>query len=212
MVKTVAVIAANGRTGQAFVRATLDAGLTVRAGYHNKNSLPRHQNLVAVRCDATNEDDVQQLLSGADGVVSLIGHVRHSPPNAQTDSMRVVEKVMNELGIKRIISLTGTGVRFPGDTPSLLDRLLNLSIKLIDPERIRDGINHAAFLTSTDLDWTIVRVLKLTNGKHSGSVKFSLTGPAELFTPRSRVAQGILQIIVDDSYKQKTPIIQGRER
>ena len=211
MTKIIAVIAANGRTGQAFVHMALSAGHTVRAGYNGVNNLPDHKNLVAVKCDATYEMDVRELLNGADVVVSLIGHIKGSPANVQTDAMKVIVKVMNELRIVRLISLTGTGVRFPGDRPGLLDRFLNISIKLIDPRRISDGINHARYIESSMLEWTIIRVLKLTNGKSSGRVKFSLTGPAELFTPRERVAKGILQIITEDTYVRKAPIVQGEE-
>lgn len=209
MNKTIAVIGANGRTGYVFTEAALAAGYTVRAGYYGSNNLPSHQNLTAIECNATNEADVRRLLDGADVVVSLIGHIKASPAAVQTDSIKTIVRVMETLHIRRIISLTGTGVRFPGDTPSVLDMVLNMAIKVIDPKRITDGINHAAFLQSTTLDWTILRVLKLTNGRHAGAVALSPSGPAELLTPRRRVAQAVLQVIADDSYKQTAPIIQG---
>lgn len=209
--KTIAIIAANGRTGQALVTVALETGMRIRAGYHGKNTLPRHENIVAIRCDATNEAEVRQLLDGADVVVSLIGHVKDSPAKVQSDSIQTIVNVMNELNIKRIFSLTGTGVRFPGDTPNLLDKLLNTSIKIIDPERISDGIAHAQFLASTNLNWTIIRVLKLTNGKHSGRVTFSPSGPAELLTPRSRVAKAIVQLVESGEYVKKSPVITGSE-
>lgn len=209
MIKTVTVIAANGRTGHEFVKAALVAGFYVRAGYHGTNNLPDSENLVAVKCDATKESDIRTLLQDSDAVVSLIGHVKNSPAHVQTDSMRVVAKVMSEMGIDRIISLTGTGVRFSGDTPSAIDRVLNLVIKQIDPARISDGIDHSEFLKSTNLRWTVIRVLKLTNGKHHGNVKFSLHGPAELLTPRARVAAGIVQLLENGEYINDAPIIQG---
>ncbi len=210
MTKTVAVIAADGRSGRAFVAAALNAGMIVRAGYHgNPRLLPSDECLTAVHCDATSEVDVRALLDGADVVVSLIGHVKNSPATVQTDSIKTVAKVMKDYGLRRIISLTGTGVRLPGDTPSFIDRILNVCIRLIDPRRISDGIEHAKFLMSSDLNWTIVRVLKLTNGPSSGTVKFSLHGPAEVLTPRARAAHGIVDIINDDLYNQQAPIVQG---
>lgn len=208
---TLAVIAANGRAGRAFVLKALDSGYEVRAGYHATNNLPSHERMTAISCDATNEEDVRTLLSGADVVVSLIGHVKQSPPNIQTDSMKVIAKTMNDLGIKRIISLTGTGVRFPGDMPSIIDRLLNITIKYIDPARIEDGIRHVEYLQSTNLDWTVLRVLKLTNSTEQKPVYLSLTGPAELLTSRDRVAEAVLKVIQEEGYIKKAPIIVGKQ-
>ena len=208
---TLAVIAANGRAGRAFVLKALDAGYEVRAGYHAANNLPSHERMTAISCDATNEEDVRTLLSGADVVVSLIGHVKQSPPNIQTDSMKVIAKVMNDIGINRIISLTGTGVRFPGDTPSIIDRLLNIAIKYIDPARIKDGIRHVEYLQSTNLDWTILRVLKLINSAEQKPVYLSPAGPAELLTSRDRVASAILKIIEEGGYIKSAPIVVGKQ-
>lgn len=210
MIKTIGVIAANGRSGIEFVYAALAEGYMVRAGVHGEATLTPHENLTVVPCDATNEQDVLALLTGCDAVVSLIGHGPKSPPRVQTEAFAVVANAMNQLGIRRIVSLTGTGVRVTGDTPSIFDRLANLLIAHVDPNRVKDGIEHAAFLAQSNLDWTIVRVLKLGNGEHTGEVTLSLHGPAELLTPRKRVAKAILQTLQDDTYIRTYPIITGK--
>jgi putative NADH-flavin reductase len=207
---TIAVIAANGRSGTVFVLAALAAGHRVRAGIYGQNNLPAHENLTVMSCDATNERDIERLLNGADVVVSLIGHGPKSPSRVQTNAFRVLTEVMSRSDVRRVISLTGTGVRFPGDTPSITDRLANLIIATIDPNRVQDGIEHAKLLQATSLDWTIVRVLKLGDGSHGGQVIFSLHGPAEFMTPRARVATALLQIIESGDYVQQAPIITGK--
>ena len=208
---TVAVLAANGRSGKAFVAAALAAGMNVRAGVHGTSTLPAHKNCVDVPCDATNSDEVERLLDGCDAVVSLIGHTPRSDGNVQADAMKTVVNAMRKLGIKRIISLTGTGVRVPGDTPNIVDKFATLFISTVDPQRVRDGKAHAEVLQASQLDWTIVRVLKLTNGTHEGRVRFSLTGPAEMTTPRARVAAAIVQLLQDGTYIHAMPIIKGKE-
>lgn len=208
----VAVLGANGKSGRAFVALALAAGVTVRAGYRSSYSPPAHEALTVLRCDAANKDDVRRLLQGANAVVSLLGHGKNTPEHMQINAMKVLAEVMQELKITRIVSLTGTGVRFAGDTPSLIDRILNFSIAKIDPKRINDGIDHVKFLQSTKLDWTILRVLKLTNGAHAGRVQLSKSGPVELFTPRQRVASAILQTLDEASFIREAPIVQGVER
>jgi len=202
----IAVIAANGRAGQAFVGAALAAGHTVRGGVHGKNFLQPHPRLTVVPCDATKEADLKALLIGQDALVSLIGHVKGSPPDVQTVAIQKIVGVMKELGITRLVSLTGTGVRFPGDRVTLLDCLLNLAVMLIDPARVKDGKKHIAVLKRSGLDWTVIRVLKLQDVPLA---PFSLTehGPTKPYVGRAEVAQAILQVLENDNFIRQSPII-----
>ena len=202
----IAVIAANGRSGQAFVEAALAAGHTVKAGVRSKNYLKPHPGLTILECDATNEAQLMQLISGQEAIASFIGHVKGSAKDVQTNAITVVIKVMKDVGIKRIVSLTGTGVRFPGDKITLTDRFLNLGISLVDPARIKDGRDHVEVLKSSSLDWTIIRVLKLQN---VAARPFQLlqNGPTKPYVGRAEVAQAVLQVLEQSSFIIGAPII-----
>lgn len=206
----IAVIAANGRSGKAFVEQALAEGHTVKAGVYRTNTLPSHPALMVVECDANNETDVLNLVEGQDAVVSFIGHIKNSPVHVQTDMVRVVSKAMATKGIKRFVSLTGTGVRFPGDKITLIDRFLNLAISIIDPKRIQDGKDHVALLQTTALDWTVIRVLKLSNTKPK-AYTLRLHGPAKLLVSRQDVANAALEVITKRDYIKEAPII-GRSQ
>jgi NAD(P)H-binding len=201
-----AIIAANGRTGIEVVAAALAAGHQVRAGVLGQNTLPTHSSLEIIGCDATDPKQLSQLIAGCDAVVSLIGHVKGSPPSVQATAMKLLIPTMKKQGVRRVISLTGTGVRQPGDRIALFDYPLNIAIRIIDPNRVKDGIDHATVLQESELDYTILRVLKLTNGRLQ---KFSLKehGPAKLSTSRKTVAKAVLQVLTEDSFKQQMPII-----
>lgn len=205
----ISVLAANGKSGKACVRALLDAGYIVRAGVRGSHDYISSERLDVIECDALKSEEVDQLVDGCDAVVSMIGHIPGSPPRLQTEAISNVLAAMRRHGVTRLISLTGTGVRFDGDRPSIVDRLANVAIKLIDPNRIRDGIEHAEALKRSQLDWTMIRVLKLSNGKHEGGVTFSLTGPAEFITPRRRVAAATVQLLKENNYIRQAPIITG---
>ncbi len=202
----IAVIAANGRSGLKFVEEALKAGHSVRAGVHGSDDFAVHPNLTIVTCDATKSEDLKELLMGQDAVVSFIGHVTGSPPLIQTEAMQKVIEVMIKNSQRRIISLTGTGVRIPGDHITFVDRVLNLSIKLVDPKRINDGIKHAEVLQKSNLEWTIIRVLKLQNTKPK---LFTLRshGPTKLYVSRSDVARAVLQVLEESSFIGEAPII-----
>lgn len=202
----IAVIAANGRSGKAFVAEALAAGHTIRAGVHGSSDLPSDERLTVLSCDATKAEDLQALLEGQDAVVSFIGHVKGSPANVQTDAMKVLVRVMDTIGVKRVVSLTGTGVRFPGDRISLVDRVLNLAVSVIDPARVKDGRDHVEVLKQSAQDWTVLRVLKLENIPPK---PFTLRehGPTKWVVSRQDVAKAALQVLEDASFVRQAPIL-----
>lgn len=202
----IAVIAANGRSGKAFVKYALQQGHTIRAGVHSGELAVSHPLLTIVQCDATKFEDVSSLIKGQDAVVSFIGHTKHSPASVQTDAMRVLETAMSQQGLKRIISLTGTGVRFPDDSISLVDRFLNFGVGIIDPKRIKDGKDHVAVLQQSSLDWTVIRVLKLQNTQPK---PFALKrhGPSKGIVSREEVAQAVEQVLSANEFIREAPIV-----
>ena len=202
----IAVVAAAGRSGVAFVEAALAGGHEVRAGIRNTNPFREHPNLEVIHCDATHLPEVRTLLASCDAVVSLIGHVKGSPARVQTVGIDIIITVMEELSIKRLVSLTGTGVRFEGDRIGVIDRFANWSIGMIDPQRIADGKEHVALIEASDLDWTIIRVLKLQNIRPKPYV-LTEYGPTKLVVGRSEVAQAILEVLTQNSFVKKAPML-----
>ncbi|MES2631054.1 MAG: NAD(P)H-binding protein [Patescibacteria group bacterium] len=202
----IAVIAANGRSGKAFVEAALEAGHIVHAGSFTPGTLKPHPNLIEIKCDATNEADVANLLLNQEAVASFIGHVKGSSPTVQTDATGVTVKVMQKLGISRLVSLTGTGVRFPGDKITLTDRFLNIGVSVVDPNRVSDGRMHVEAIKKSGLDWTVIRVLKLQNVLPK-PFSLQLNGPTKPFVGREEVALAVLEVLEQASFIQQAPII-----
>ncbi len=202
----IAVIAANGRSGQAFVKEALNQGHKINAGVHSSNPFTESDNLKVFKGDATNKSDIKKLITGCDAVVSLIGHVKNSNKDVQTKTLENIISSMNELKIKRLVSLTGTGVRFPGDKISLIDKSLNLMVRTIMPDMIKDGVNTASIIKSSNLDWTIIRGLILTKGA-AGPFALEANGPAKILVSRSEVALAALQVIDNKSFIKSAPII-----
>jgi putative NADH-flavin reductase len=202
----IAVIAASGRLGRAFVDKALAAGHTVRAGVRRLDSLPAHANLTIVKCDATNHEEVTSLLRGQDVVVSCIGHTRGSASNVQTNATKILVKIMDDMNIKRFVTVTGTGARFPGDKIGLVDRFLNTAVEIVDPSRVNDGREHLKVLEASDVGWTVIRVLKLQNTSQR-AFTLKLNGPTKWFVGRTEAAQAMLQVITDNSFVRQSPII-----
>ena len=207
----ISVIGATGKTGREFVQLALENGHQIRAGVHNTHSLADKENLTLVECDATDKQQVEKLLKGSDAIVSLIGHGRKSPKNVQTDAIKAVIEVCEKLKIKRLVSLTGTGVRFDGDKINLTDKILNFSISHIDPARVNDGVKHVEVIKKSHLDWTVIRVLKLTNGSPK-KYRLSQNGPTKILVSRAEAAHACLEVIENSSFIKKAPIISNVQK
>lgn len=202
----IAVVAADGRTGRIFVRRALAAGHIVRAGVRRRSNLRAHDNLTVVLCDATQEEDVRKLLKGAEAVASFIGHVKGSGARVQSNAMRVITRVMRTLKIRRIVSLTGTGARMPGDNTSLFDRLSQLVIRFLDPERVKDGQEHIQVLEQSELDWTVIRVVKLSDNLPQAYM-LDVNGPGKSIVSRAEVAEACLNVLQDNSFVRQAPMV-----
>jgi putative NADH-flavin reductase len=170
------------------------------------NHLKPHSKLTITTCDAALEADLVNLFRGQDVVASFIGHVKGSPENIQSIAIQNAIKAMHQAGIARIVSLTGTGVRSPGDQIPIVDRIVNLGLLATNPTRLWDGKKHAALLQASDLDWTIIRVLRLKDGD---AQPFELRehGPTKLYVSREEVAQATLQVLQNHTFTRQMPII-----
>ena len=94
----IAVIGASGRSGREFVNKALIAGYHVRAGVFSTR-IPDAKNLEIVSCNATDVNQMQQLISGCDAVVSFIGHVKGSPKSVQTNAIKNAIEAMKKENI-----------------------------------------------------------------------------------------------------------------
>jgi len=202
----IAIIAANGRLGKVLVEEALAAGHTVRAGIRGESGLTPHPKLEVVQCDATQPDDLRQLVQGQQVIFSAIGHVKGSTASVQTKATQILLGVMDELGLQRFVDVTGTGVRFPGDKISLVDRILNFAVGVIDPARVKDGRDHMAVLKASHVNWTTIRLLKLQNiAAHPFELR--LHGPTKWYVGRREVARAMLEVAEKGTFIKQSPII-----
>lgn len=206
----ICVFGADGRTGKEVVKTAIENGHEVVAFVYNEKASENFDNVITIKIgDVKNFEEVRGAVEGTDAVISVIGHIKGSDPLMQTKGITNITNAMKEFGLRRIISLTGTGVRFEGDKPSILDKLGNIFIKLIDRERVVDGIKHADVLKNSGLDWTIVRVLKLSQSDDDSNLNYKLTenGPAENLTSRKKVAKVIVDLLSSGEFSGKAPVV-----
>lgn len=204
----ICVFGADGRTGIEVVKEAVAKGHNVIAFIYDSRNAVNFDKKVKIICgNVLDYYAVVKAVENADAVISVVGHIKGSDPRMQTKGIANIIKAMKKSLVPRLISLTGTGVRVEGDKPSFIDLILNTVIEFIDPERIKDGIEHAEEIKKSDLDWTVLRVLKLTD-KVSDKVDYKLTehGPVELTTSRNKVANIMVDLATSDKFINKMPV------
>lgn len=206
---TIALFGATGRTGRQVLDLELASGHRVQALARQADSLTGGpEGLTVVQGDVLDAGAVLQVVTGADVVVSVFGHVKGSPARVQTDGTTVIVDAMQAAGVGRIVSLSGGGLPAPQDKPKLPDRLIVLALKAISGAVLADAVDHAAVLAASDLDWTIVRAPRLTDRPGRGTYRIGWVGVnASTQVSRADLAAAILDIALNDTYSHQLPFV-----
>lgn len=200
------VLGANGRTGRFIVRDAVAAGHTVRSFVFGKRSddvyLADSEQYIG---DVADRSSLETACSGIDVVISTLGHTKHSPADMQERAMKVLCEIAESEKFK-IVSLTGSGVRVVGDKITLIDRIMNASVLLLDSKRVTDGKAHYEVIKNCTQPWVVIRVLKLTN-RPFGNFKLTGHGPVKTFIAREQVAAALLQVATTNEWDASAPLI-----
>jgi putative NADH-flavin reductase len=203
------IFGATGRTGQPLVRQALDAGHTVMAFARTPSKLDlTHDCLRIVQGDVMDAEPVHRAVDGADAVLSALGHTSDSPDDMQAVGTRHIIDAMQAHDVRRLVSLAGAAVRHPRDTPSWGDRLMIGLMRLFASAMLEDARRHAELIRATDLDWTIVRPPRLTNGPHTGTYQtgYLQMGPMASIA-RADVADFMLRCATSDDFIGEEPML-----
>lgn len=205
------IFGASGRTGIPLVEQALAVGHDVVAFVRDPARLPiQHERLQIVQGDATDAAAVEQAVAGADAVLSALGQSKGAPKDMQTVATRNIIAAMNKHGTRRLVSLTGAGVRAPQDQPKLFDHLIRLALKTFNGDVLKDAQGHAEAIRNSDLDWVIVRGPMLTEGAHTGNYRVGWVGVnTSSRIARADVADFMLTQVTDDTYLRQLPMVSN---
>ncbi|MBD3316865.1 MAG: NAD(P)H-binding protein [Chitinivibrionales bacterium] len=205
----VVVFGATGRTGIPLVEQALAGGDRVKAFVRTPSKLKiTHDNLEIVQGDILDAAAVEKAVEGTDAVLCVIGHTKNSPDDLQTHAMRAVTDAMKKHNVKRLVDLTGAGVRDTEDQPKLFDRLIVFALSILSPKVLEDGKGHVAVIRDSGLEWTVVRAPMLQDGAHTGKYRVGYVGKnSGSKISRADVADFMLKEARERNYIGKLPMI-----
>lgn len=165
------LLGATGRTGKWVLQQALEAGYNVHVLARNTGRITPHKNLKIIEGDVTSTKDLSEAIEGCSGAISCLNVSRTSdipwsplrtPAQLMSNCISSLLQVVEADSTIRIIVCSAWGVAetrndIPGWFRWFIDNS-NIGVAYKDHEK------QEALLENSELNWTIVRPVGLTNG------------------------------------------------
>lgn len=199
------VIGATGRTGRHVLAEAARRGHHITAFSRRPDALDGAPVAEVVTGDGRSPDDVRRALAGADAVVSIVSAPQRTGPHVTDEVTGVILDAMREVGVRRLVTTgaypaVATRPRIP---VAILKRLLAAAYA--------DQAATERRLAASDVDWTMVRLNRLTDGPAVGEPLLStgqLAKPSSL--ARADAAAVLLDLAADGRHLRAAVNVAGR--
>ena len=213
------ILGGTGRTGKELIKEALKRDFEVNAIVRDAAKLSTHSRLTIWEGDVRDSGLLSEAMDGCQAVLSCLNISRNSdfpwarlrtPERFLEDTLRSVQKVMDQKGIKRLIITSAWGV---GDSRAEIPAWFGW---FIDYSNVGKAYAQhevqEAMLANSELDWTAVRPVGLTNGKRLKKLITSLKGTPKpkLTISRKHTAKFMVDILSDAKYIKATPVISEK--
>jgi putative NADH-flavin reductase len=180
------LFAATGRIGGQILEQALAAGHEVTAVVRDPGKLAPSRNgvrVVAADLAVTEPAVLESAVAGADAVLSGLGPRAMAKAGVAEHGTRAIVRAMEATGVRRIVVVSAAPIstvpspgraRPPRQDPGegfFMRHLLTPLAKTVMRERYDDLARMEDVLRASELDWTIFRPPRLTNGRLTGEYR-----------------------------------------
>ncbi|MEX0988696.1 MAG: NAD(P)H-binding protein [Actinomycetota bacterium] len=187
----VAIFGATGRTGRLVVDDALARGFDVTAFVRRTPDPAFDQAVRVVTGDARDPEHVRAALEGADAVVSVLAIREGTEPTTElSEATHTIIEAMRAHGPRRLVLTVNTSV--------FHDRPVSPPFGIVADEHRR---NVALLRATSDLDWTVLAPMFLTDDPPSGRVRTEVDAkaPGKGLT-RADLATAVLDAIAHEDW------------
>lgn len=194
------ILGATGATGRLFTSLAAADGHDVRALVRDASTAGLPTTVSTVQGDARSARDVTAAMEGREVVVSALGMgMKTRPDGLMLDATRALITASASAGVRRLVMLSSWGVGETLQRSSLLTRLVYQAGKAVHDEKA----DAERELRASDVEWTLVYPVALTNGPVSGRVRARDVADVRRMRglpriSRADVAAAMLDIVVSD--------------
>lgn len=201
----ITVIGSTGATGRHVLTQGIQRGHQITAFTRRPENLQGVSGLATITSgDGRDRNAVSKAVNGSDAVIAIIGASSRKGPHQTADVARNLITTMSEEGIARLIITSAYPV--VADRP----RLAVAVVTRIFADTYADARAMEQIVSTSDLQWTIARPTRLTNGRPRGriTIRRDLLDKAPAIT-RADLAAALLDIAEDLTLKQASVNLAG---
>jgi putative NADH-flavin reductase len=175
-----ALLGATGGIGGHLLTWALDSGHEVHALARTPGALPPAARLSVTTGDALDAAAVTEVIDGADAVLSALGPRGAPTPSLLGGAAVNIVDAMAKASVRRLVAVSAAGAFISGDPD--MGVLVKAILPRIFATSFADVRQMEATIRGSDLDWTLVRAVRLVNGPRTGRYRVSPDYPP----PRGR--------------------------
>ncbi|PEJ40166.1 NADH-flavin reductase [Bacillus wiedmannii] len=205
----IAILGANGKVGKFLVNETLKKGYQVKILTRNSNNMTiTNENLETIIGDARDFSSIRELLKGCRAVINAVGQPKNESYIFSTVTKHILE-AMKEFEIKRYILISGGSLDVTGDQKGIVNKIGATLFKAFLSKMMQDKYKELQTIQGSDVDWTIVRLPFVMEGKSIGNIKESLVDMPGIKIQNSDIAPFVIKQINSERYVGKCPFISN---
>ncbi len=213
------LLGATGRTGKLVLDKALEKGYEVNCLARNSERIEQQTGLSIFEGHPHSETDLKKALSDCDAVINVLNISRTSdfpwaklrtPKNYLSDVMSILVPIVEASNIKRLSVCSAWGTaETKNDIPKWFKWLINnsnIGVTYKDHER------QEKIITTSNLDWTIVCPVGLSNSKREETIKESIGNKPKpsILISRNTVADYLVDSLKRDDLIRKKVVISKR--
>ncbi|HLY28887.1 MAG TPA: SDR family oxidoreductase [Aggregatilineales bacterium] len=166
------VFGANGGIGHHVVEQALAAGHNVTAVVRRPSSITtKHERLTIVQGDVLQAETLKEPMAGQEAVISALGSVSRAPTVVYSQGIANIMQAMQQAHVKRLVCISASGL----DPSRLWMRLIAKPILwTLFKSSYSDLVRMEREVKGSNVDWTIVRPPRLSDGPHTGQYEFAV--------------------------------------
>lgn len=206
----VIIFGASGGIGKFTLQHALEKGYEVKAFLRNPSKLTiKHENLTIVQGEINNYSDIKNALVDCNAVIWCVGIPMKKYKHMESlDGHKNLLKAMNECGIERLIDWATPSVHFKKDKKSFITFIHGFLAGILFPMAKKELIYIADMITSSNLNWTIVRFMAPQNTPFTRNVKVGFGDVKMNFNiSREDIGAFMVEQLSSNIYEHSMPII-----
>jgi putative NADH-flavin reductase len=212
--RRIVVFGASGAIGRQVVEQALNGGDEVTAFVRSPSKLTwSHPKLTLVAGELSDNAAIDAAVRGASGVISALGPSldRRAVGMPLVEGTRNIVEAMRAAAVQRFVGMATPSLRDPRDGRSLLGTIVPIMGRLGLPRAYRELLAMSQLVIDSDLDWTIARFTRPTNGPAKGSVRAGFLGRDKLGASitRADIATFLLDQLDDTRFTRSAPAISN---